>query len=103
MVECLIIPIRNFSSARDICNFIFDEDIKKPYWDIKFYNKVDIDELTKKIKEQISYAKYRIAKIYNDDGIVDKLFNSIRNMKTSIDRNIVDRLRMEMVWLIMQK
>lgn len=103
MVECLIILIRNFSSARDICNFIFDEDTKKPYWDIECYNKVDIDELTKKIKEQIPDAKYRIAKIYNNDEIVDKLFHIISNMRTSIDRKIFDRLRMEMVWLIMQK
>lgn len=99
----LIIPIRNFSSARDICNFIFDEDTKKPYWDIECYNKVDIDELTKKIKEQIPDAKYRIAKIYNNDEIVDKLFNNISNMKPSIDGNVYDRLRMEMAWLIIQK
>lgn len=99
----LIIPLRNFSSARYIYNFIFDEDNKKPYWDMECYNKVDIDELTKKIKEQIPDVKYRIAKIYNNDEIVDKLFHSISNMRPSIDRKIVDRLRIEMAWLIMQK
>ncbi len=52
------------------------------------YNKVDIDELTKKIKEQNSDVN-RIAKIYNNDEIVDKLFHSISNMRPSIDRKLL--------------
>lgn len=99
----LMIPIKNFSSAKEIYKFLSIGSNNKPFFDIESYNHVDIERFIDMLEKNILGIKYKVFKVVNDDGIVDRVNNAMVNMGINVDDIMYNTLKMEMAWFIMQK
>ena len=97
----LMIPIKNFSSAKEIYEFLSIGSNNKPFFDIESYNHVDIESFIDMLEKNI--FKYKVFRVVNDDGIVGIVNNAMVNMGISVNDNIYNTLQMEMAWVVIQK
>lgn len=97
----LMIPIKNFSSAKEIYEFLSIGSNNKPFFDIENYNHIDIERFIDMLEK--NNFKYKVFRVVNDDGIVDRVNNAMVNMGINIDDIMYNTLKMEMAWFIMQK
>ena len=97
----LMIPIKKFSSAKEIYEFLSIGSNNKPFLDIESYNHVDIERFIDMLEKNI--FKYKVFRVVNDDGIVGIVNNAMVNMGISVNDNIYNTLQMEMAWVVIQK
>lgn len=99
----LMIPIKNFSSAKEIYEFLSIGSNNKPFFDIESYNHVDIERFIDMLEKNILGIKYKVFKVVNDNGIVDRVNNAMVNMGISVDDTTYNTLKMEMAWIVIKR
>lgn len=99
----LMIPIKNFSSAKEIYEFLSIGSNNKPFFDIESYNHVDIERFIDMLEKNILGIKYKIFRVVNDNGIVERVNNAMINMGISVDDNTYNTLKMEMAWFLIKR
>ena len=97
----LMIPIKNFSSAKEIYEFLLIGSNNKPFFDIESYNHVDIERFIDMLEK--NNFKYKVFRILNDNGIVDRVNNAMVNMGISVDDTTYNTLKMEMAWFLIKR
>ena len=97
----LMIPIKNFSSAKEIYEFLSIGSNNKPFFDIENYNHIDIERFIDMLEK--NNFKYKVFRILNDNGIVERVNNAMINIGISVNDNIYNTLQMEMAWVVIQK
>ena len=96
-----MIPIKNFSSAKEIYEFLSIGSNNKPFFDIESYNHVDIERFIDMLEK--NNFKYKVFRILNDNGIVERVNNAMINIGISVDDNTYNTLKMEMAWFVIKR
>ena len=99
----LMIPIKNFSSAKEIYEFLSIGSNNKPFFDIENYNHIDIERFINMLEKSILGIKYKVFKVVNDNDIVDRVNNAMANMGINVDDIMYNTLKMEMAWFVIKR
>lgn len=97
----LVIPIKNFSSAKEIYEFLSIGSNNKPFFDIENYNHIDIERFIDMLEK--NNFKYKVFRVVNDDGIVERVNNAMVNMGINVDDIMYNTLKMEMAWFVIKR
>ena len=99
----LMIPVKNYLSAKEIYKFFSIGSNNKPFFDIESYNYVNIERFIDMLEKNILGIKYKVVKVANDNDIVDRVNNAMVNMGISVDDITYNTLRMEMAWFVIER